>query len=382
MTVEAPGIQLAERCPERTPDFTNRDRPERKEKPAKPAKKLTRVPFTVSRLMEFCNPRELVNQTGHDVDEWPLVVLKELVDNALDACEEAGIAPAIEIAVDGDTIVIFDNGPGIPEKTVTDVLDYTVRVSSREAYVSPTRGAQGNALKTIVPMGYVLDGDRGEDASGVTVIETRGIAHTISFSADHIPTAASPRSSSMGRPTNDKAGHGWRHSRCRQKGHKQMDADHQGRGAQTGGDLVPQVADDAPRERFTKGGRRGNHGARLPQGQRRRQAACQRAANHVRGQAAYSGSDWPRPRRRLFHADAAAGLPRRTRRPIVQKIISKGCTLPAALEQRVRALLAEDPTLRWDDAVKALLAATGDGANSDITQAQEEASCHTASRSD
>ena len=36
-----------------------------------------------------------------------------------------------------------------------------VRVSSREAYVSPTRGAQGNALKTIVAMPFVLDGERG-----------------------------------------------------------------------------------------------------------------------------------------------------------------------------------------------------------------------------
>ena len=51
--------------------------------------KLTRVAFRVSRLMEFCTRRELQNQTGHGVDEWPLVVLKELMDNALDACEEA-----------------------------------------------------------------------------------------------------------------------------------------------------------------------------------------------------------------------------------------------------------------------------------------------------
>jgi hypothetical protein len=28
------------------------------------------------------------------VEQWPLVVLKELIDNSLDACEEAGIAAA------------------------------------------------------------------------------------------------------------------------------------------------------------------------------------------------------------------------------------------------------------------------------------------------
>jgi hypothetical protein len=40
-------------------------------------------------------------------------------------------------------IVIADNGSGLPTETIEGVLDYTVRMSSREAYVSPTRGAQG-----------------------------------------------------------------------------------------------------------------------------------------------------------------------------------------------------------------------------------------------
>jgi hypothetical protein len=133
-------------------------------------KKLTQVPFTVSRLMEFCNKRELTNQTGHGAFEWPLVILKELVDNALDAAEEAEIAPVISVTVKPGSIVIEDNGPGIPAKTIESVLDYSIRVSSREAYVSPTRGAQGNALKTILPMSYVMDDRRGEDASGKTII--------------------------------------------------------------------------------------------------------------------------------------------------------------------------------------------------------------------
>jgi DNA topoisomerase VI subunit B len=148
-------------------------------------RKLTRVPFTVSRLMEFCTRRELVNQTGHDVSEWPLVVLKELIDNALDACEEVGVAPVITVQVDGDEIAITDNGPGIPASVIDGVLDYSIRVSSREAYVSPTRGAQGNALKTIMPMGYVLD-ERGEAASSVTLIEAHGVLHRVKFCVDHI----------------------------------------------------------------------------------------------------------------------------------------------------------------------------------------------------
>jgi DNA topoisomerase VI subunit B len=164
---------------------------------AKPTKrrehKLTRVAFRVSRLMEFCTERELVNQTGHSVDDWPLVMVKELLDNALDACEEAEVPPVVEITVAKDgTITVTDNADGIAADTIESILDYSIRDSSREAYVSPTRGAQGNALKTILAMGYVLDRENDYDgkinanAVGVTVIETRGQLHRIEFKVDHI----------------------------------------------------------------------------------------------------------------------------------------------------------------------------------------------------
>src|SRR5438132_9680602 len=120
------------------------------------SKPLQRTTFTKSRLMDFFSGKELVAQTGHPPAAWPLVVVKELMDNAIDACEDAGIAPRISVKVSRDGIQITDNGPGIPAETVAKTLDYSVRVSSREAYISPTRGAQGNALKTLLAMGWVL----------------------------------------------------------------------------------------------------------------------------------------------------------------------------------------------------------------------------------
>ena len=62
--------------------------------------KLDRTTLRTSRLLDFCSRKELIAQTGHQPDAWPLVVLKELVDNALDACEEAEVAPQITIQVD------------------------------------------------------------------------------------------------------------------------------------------------------------------------------------------------------------------------------------------------------------------------------------------
>jgi hypothetical protein len=149
----------------------------------RPAPTLQRVAFETSRLAEFCSEKELVAQTGHPIEDWPLVVLKELVDNALDACEEAEISPEIDIRVSTETgeIVVTDNGPGLPTDAIQGILDYAVRASSREAYVSPTRGAQGNASKCVIAMGFVLDGTRG-----VTVIEAHGRAHRIIFEMDRV----------------------------------------------------------------------------------------------------------------------------------------------------------------------------------------------------
>jgi len=163
--------------------------------------RLERIAFRTSRLLDFVGQRELVAQIGHSVNEWPLVVLKEFVDNAIDACEEAEVAPEVGIAVDTakGTITVADNGPGIASGTIDDILDYTVRVSSREAYVSPTRGAQGNALKTILAMGFALSGERGE-----TVIESRGVANHIVFAADRI--RQEPRIDRTGTPSLVKKG--------------------------------------------------------------------------------------------------------------------------------------------------------------------------------
>jgi DNA topoisomerase VI subunit B len=140
---------------------------------------LERTTFRTSRLLEFCSRKELVAQTGHETDTWPLVVLKELVDNALDACEEAGLHPEIDVQVEPGAITVTDNGPGIPSDTVTDILDFSSRVSSREAYVAPDRGAQGNALKTILAMPFVLDG-----AAGHVEIRAHGLCHRIAFTVD------------------------------------------------------------------------------------------------------------------------------------------------------------------------------------------------------
>ncbi len=41
---------------------------------------LNRTTFRTSREMDFFSEKELVAQTGHPMQEWPCVILKELMD--------------------------------------------------------------------------------------------------------------------------------------------------------------------------------------------------------------------------------------------------------------------------------------------------------------
>jgi excisionase family DNA binding protein len=133
--------------------------------------------FTTGRLAEFCTERELEKQTGYSAEDWPIYVVKELLDNALDAAEEVGTAPKIAIDIGADRITVTDNGPGIAPETVKRFLDLGSRTSGRARYVSPTRGAQGQALSTILAMPYALAPGSGK----AVIIEAREVTHRISL---------------------------------------------------------------------------------------------------------------------------------------------------------------------------------------------------------
>ena len=60
-------------------------------------------------------------------------------------------------------------------------MDFNVRISSREAYVAPDRGAQGNAFKTMLAMPRVLDPEHGK-----LIVQAHGKRHVIICGADPI----------------------------------------------------------------------------------------------------------------------------------------------------------------------------------------------------
>jgi DNA topoisomerase-6 subunit B len=87
---------------------------------------------------------------GFDTPSKALVTsVKEAVDNALDACEEAGILPEIRVEVKGRSgkcrVAVEDNGPGIVESQIARIFGKLL-YGSRFHKLSQSRGQQGMGI--------------------------------------------------------------------------------------------------------------------------------------------------------------------------------------------------------------------------------------------
>ena len=63
----------------------------------RPVAGATRSVLSFAREYELATEPELAKRMGCARNEWLPTLIKELIDNALDACEEAGIEPEITI---------------------------------------------------------------------------------------------------------------------------------------------------------------------------------------------------------------------------------------------------------------------------------------------
>jgi hypothetical protein len=141
---------------------------------------LEREVFTRSRDNEYLHRRELEMMTGQAADNFAHVLIKELLDNALDACERANVAPDIQIEAEVTPktlrLTVTDNGDGMPTAVIHGLRNWNECNSTNIGYRSPTRGQQGNALKTILGIPYAL----GMRPASQLAIECHGVQHTVS----------------------------------------------------------------------------------------------------------------------------------------------------------------------------------------------------------
>ena len=110
--------------------------------------------FTKNRhLLGFDNPRRAL-----------LTTIKEAVDNSLDACEEAGIAPDLVIEVkpipnqpDRFTVCVRDNGPGIVRKQIPNIFGKLL-YGSKFHRLKMSRGQQGIGISAAGMYGQLTTG--------------------------------------------------------------------------------------------------------------------------------------------------------------------------------------------------------------------------------
>jgi len=132
--------------------------------------------LSISRQSEYFTTKELQLMTGRPQDQFADVIVKELLDNAIDAAETKGVKPVAALEInesDGRMqIIVADNGKGMPSELIRKITDFNTRTSDKVARRLPSRGAQGNALKTILGIPTALGG-------GTVSIEANHIKHVI-----------------------------------------------------------------------------------------------------------------------------------------------------------------------------------------------------------
>lgn len=110
--------------------------------------------FTRNRhLLGFDNPRKAL-----------LTTIKEAVDNSLDACEEAGILPEVQVEVvpsdgheDRFRVIVEDNGPGIVREQVPKVFAKLL-YGSKFHRLKMSRGQQGIGISAACMYGQLTTG--------------------------------------------------------------------------------------------------------------------------------------------------------------------------------------------------------------------------------
>ncbi len=108
--------------------------------------------FTKNRhLLGFDNPSKAL-----------LTTIKEAVDNSLDACEEAGILPEVEVEIaelggDRYRVSVEDNGPGIVKQQIPKVFGKLL-YGSKFHRLKQSRGQQGIGISAAVMYGQLTTG--------------------------------------------------------------------------------------------------------------------------------------------------------------------------------------------------------------------------------
>ncbi|MDI6029069.1 ATP-binding protein [Corticibacterium sp. UT-5YL-CI-8] len=156
---------------------------ERKRRERARKKQVTSIEFVRTDASLFLHPDRLSQKAGAPRHHLRRMALKELVDNALDAAPMATLT-----AIDEDTFIVEDDGPGIDPTKVSTMFSVTRPMMSTKLIRRPTRGMVGNGNRVVAGAAFASGG-------GLTV-ESRGARQTLSFDRTTGDTIVTARSAS------------------------------------------------------------------------------------------------------------------------------------------------------------------------------------------
>ena len=122
-------------------------------------------------ICNYFSPNGLLQLTGEATEKFNLLIIRELLDNSLDCCEERyqdenhkkkeipdiNIELQIQMTLKGFVkITVKDNGSGFDKDDIDKITDLTHFYSSRLLYKYPTRGVIGHAWKLILGIVHTL----------------------------------------------------------------------------------------------------------------------------------------------------------------------------------------------------------------------------------
>lgn len=115
---------------------------------------------TDTRTSENFTKKGLETLTGVNTSSWITYMVKELVDNSLEACDKPDIeiTAKLDIADRVESFSVRDNGRGISEEQISKIFCDIERFGgTKRHYKLLTRGNQGNALMTVLGIQNLLN---------------------------------------------------------------------------------------------------------------------------------------------------------------------------------------------------------------------------------
>lgn len=135
----------------------------------------------------------LQKQTGMEIHRWNIYIIKELLDNAIDACESIGVPPKIQVRIskEGKSLIfsVKDNAGGMTKDQLEKIIDLSTYSGTKYYYRRCSRGMQGNALLTILGIPFVLDRTIDYESGAAISIITNGVGYSIRLTEDRIAQA-------------------------------------------------------------------------------------------------------------------------------------------------------------------------------------------------